>query len=58
MTTAVSGTATDRDSYKRLATERAVEYVASGMVVGLGAGTTAAHATRLIGAMLGGHQRE
>jgi ribose 5-phosphate isomerase A len=53
VTTAVSETATDRDSYKRLAAERAVEYVASGMVVGLGGGTTAAYATRLIGAMLG-----
>ena len=54
MTTAVSEIAADRDSYKRLAAERAVQYVASGMVVGLGAGTTAAHATRLIGAMLAG----
>ena len=53
MTTAVSERATDRDGFKRLAAERAVEYVDSGMVVGLGGGTTAAHATRLIGAMLG-----
>jgi ribose 5-phosphate isomerase A len=52
VTTAVSEIGTDRDSYKRLAAERAVQYIASGMVVGLGAGTTAAYATRLIGAML------
>jgi ribose 5-phosphate isomerase A len=48
----VSEIGTDRDGYKRLAAERAVQYIVSGMVVGLGAGTTAAYATRLIGAML------
>jgi ribose 5-phosphate isomerase A len=52
VTTAVSEIASDRDSHKRLAAERAVQYITSGMVVGLGAGTTAAYATRLIGAML------
>jgi ribose 5-phosphate isomerase A len=42
----------ERERYKRVAAERAVEEVTSGMVVGLGAGTTAAYATRRIGALL------
>jgi ribose 5-phosphate isomerase A len=37
---------------KQQAAERAVTYVTSGMVVGLGAGTTAVLATRLIGQLL------
>ncbi len=42
----------DSDTLKRQAAERAVEYVASGMVVGLGTGSTAVHAVRRIGALL------
>jgi ribose 5-phosphate isomerase A len=41
--------ADDRDALKKLAGEKAVEYVESGMVVGLGYGSTAIHALRLIG---------
>ena len=37
---------------KQQAAERAVEYVQSGMVVGLGAGSTALLATRRIGQLL------
>jgi ribose 5-phosphate isomerase A len=49
----------DRDRFKRMAAEQAVEYVRSGMVVGLGAGTTAAYATQRIGALLRqGHLRD
>jgi ribose 5-phosphate isomerase A len=40
------------ERYKRQAAERAVEWVASGMVVGLGAGTTALFAVRRIGELL------
>jgi ribose 5-phosphate isomerase A len=41
------------DELKRAAAEQAVhEYVESGMVVGLGTGSTAIHATRRIGALL------
>jgi len=40
-------------TYKRRAAERAVEFVASGMVVGLGHGSTAAHAVRRIATLLG-----
>ena len=42
----------DRDALKKLAGEKAVEYVESGMVVGLGYGSTAIHALRLIGEMI------
>ncbi len=43
----------DVDDLKRAAAERAVaDEVRSGMVVGLGTGTTAIHATRRIGALL------
>lgn len=42
----------DLDDLKRQAAERAVEYVQSGMVVGLGTGSTAVHAVRRIGALL------
>jgi ribose 5-phosphate isomerase A len=43
----------DVDALKRAAAERAVDdEVRSGMVVGLGTGTTAIHATRRIGALL------
>lgn len=38
--------------YKRQAAERAAAFVASGMVVGLGTGSTAVFATRKIGALL------
>ncbi len=38
--------------YKQLAAERAVEFVQSGMVVGLGTGSTATFATRQIGRLL------
>ncbi|MBK8987019.1 MAG: ribose-5-phosphate isomerase RpiA [Chloroflexi bacterium] len=37
---------------KRMAGEKAAEFVASGMVVGLGTGSTAVYATRAIGQML------
>jgi ribose 5-phosphate isomerase A len=41
-----------REAFKRVAAERAVEEVRPGMVVGLGAGTTAAFATRRIATLL------
>lgn len=40
------------DELKRQAAERAVEYIQSGMIVGLGTGSTAVHAVRRIGALL------
>lgn len=40
------------DEQKRRAAERAVEFVRNGMVVGLGTGSTAVHATRAIGERL------
>jgi ribose 5-phosphate isomerase A len=40
------------DDLKRRAAERAVDAIRSGMVVGLGTGTTAAHATRSLGERL------
>jgi len=42
----------DRDALKKTAAEKAVEYVESGMVVGLGYGSTAIHALRLIGELI------
>jgi ribose 5-phosphate isomerase A len=42
----------DVTAWKRAAAERAVEWVESGMVVGLGTGTTAVWAVRKIGALL------
>ncbi|HMT22277.1 MAG TPA: ribose-5-phosphate isomerase RpiA [Promineifilum sp.] len=42
----------DSDNLKRQAAERAVEYIQSGMVVGLGTGSTAVHAVRRIGVLL------
>ena len=42
-----------RTRYKREAAERAVEFVESGMIVGLGTGSTAIFAIRRIGALLG-----
>lgn len=42
------------DDLKRLAAETAVEQVQSGMVIGLGTGSTAIHATRQIGRLLAG----
>ena len=44
--------ANDRDALKKMAGEKAVEYVESGMVVGLGYGSTAIHALRLIGELI------
>jgi len=44
--------ANDRDALKKLAGEKAVEYVEAGMVVGLGYGSTAIHALRLIGELI------
>jgi ribose 5-phosphate isomerase A len=43
---------TSRDGLKRLAAEQAAALVQSGMVVGLGVGSTAIHAVRRIGALL------
>jgi len=49
----------ERERNKQQAAERAVELVASGMVVGLGTGGTATYATRRIGALLrGGELRD
>jgi ribose 5-phosphate isomerase A len=45
--------ATDRHAFKRQAAEHAVRFVQSGMAVGLGTGSTAIHATRRIGELLG-----
>jgi ribose 5-phosphate isomerase A len=42
----------DSDAFKRLAGHAAVEHVSSGMVVGLGHGSTAIHATRRIAELL------
>jgi ribose 5-phosphate isomerase A len=42
----------EQDRYKQQAAERAVELVASGMIVGLGTGGTALYAIRRIGALL------
>lgn len=44
--------AEDLDQLKRVAAEKAVESVRSGMIIGLGTGSTAIHATRAIGRML------
>ncbi len=41
--------ASDIDAEKRRAAERGLEYVEDGMVLGLGTGSTAAHAVRLLG---------
>lgn len=43
---------TEIEDLKRQAAERAVEHVQSGMVVGLGTGSTAVYAVRRIGALL------
>jgi ribose 5-phosphate isomerase A len=40
------------ERYKQQAAERAIEFVASGMVVGLGTGSTAIYATRRVGQLL------
>jgi ribose 5-phosphate isomerase A len=42
----------DRDDLKQAAAERAVDFVESGMVVGLGTGSTAVFAIRRIGALV------
>ena len=42
----------EQERYKQQAAERAVELVASGMIVGLGTGGTALYATRRIGALI------
>lgn len=47
-----SGQALDVDKLKKAAAEKAVEFVESGMVLGLGGGSTAAFAIRMIGAKL------
>jgi ribose 5-phosphate isomerase A len=44
--------AADIEDLKRQAAERAVEYVRSGMIVGLGTGSTAVYAIRRLGALL------
>ena len=44
------------DTFKREAAERAVTYVQSGMVVGLGTGSTAVFAVRRLGALLAAGQ--
>ncbi len=41
--------ATDIESEKQRAAEKSLEYVEDGMVIGLGSGSTAAHAVRLLG---------
>jgi ribose 5-phosphate isomerase A len=43
---------TDRDELKQAASERAVDFVESGMVIGLGTGTTTIFAVRRIGALV------
>jgi ribose 5-phosphate isomerase A len=47
---------TDQDQLKQAAGERAVEWIESGMVVGLGTGSTAVFAIRRIGELIGGGQ--
>ncbi len=42
----------DMNELKRLAAEKAVEFVDSGMIIGLGTGSTATYATRAIGRLL------
>lgn len=42
----------ERDAQKRAAAERAVEYVRSGMRLGLGTGSTAAHVVDIVGGRL------
>lgn len=44
--------ADDRNTLKKMAGEKAVEYIESGMVVGLGFGSTAIHSLRLIGELI------
>jgi ribose 5-phosphate isomerase A len=48
----MAGEAQQSNEFKRLAAERAVEFVRSGMVVGLGHGTTAAFAVARLGELL------
>ena len=47
----------EAESYKRLAGEHAAEFIESGMLVGLGTGSTAIFATRRIAALLGRGER-
>lgn len=47
-----ASSATARDRHKQAAAERAVELIDSGMVVGLGSGSTAMFAVRCIGALV------
>jgi ribose 5-phosphate isomerase A len=47
---------TDRDELKQAAGERAVEWIESGMVVGLGTGSTTVFAIRRLGELLGSGQ--
>lgn len=50
-------TASMQDGYKRAAAEAAVAEVRDGMVLGLGSGSTAAHAVRALGALVAGGLR-
>ncbi|CAI7818231.1 unnamed protein product [Closterium sp. NIES-53] len=52
MSPSVARAALSQDDLKKLAAEKAVEYVKSGMVVGLGTGSTAAFAVAKIGELL------
>eukprot|EP00475_Leptophrys_vorax_P042221 TRINITY_DN79606_c0_g1_i1.p1 TRINITY_DN79606_c0_g1~~TRINITY_DN79606_c0_g1_i1.p1 ORF type:complete len:303 (-),score=37.42 TRINITY_DN79606_c0_g1_i1:299-1207(-) len=52
MSPSVARAALSQDDLKKLAAEKAVEYVRSGMVVGLGTGSTAAFAVAKIGELL------
>jgi ribose 5-phosphate isomerase A len=47
---------TDRDELKQAAGERAVEWIESGMVVGLGTGSTTVFAIRRLGELIGSGQ--
>ena len=53
MTDARAGAEEARTGHKRAAAERAVDWIESGMVVGLGSGSTAVFAIRRIGMLLG-----
>ena len=53
MTDATAGAEEARAGHKQAAAERAVDWIESGMVVGLGSGSTAVFAIRRIGMLLG-----
>jgi len=48
----VATAATNQEELKKMAAEKAVEYVKSGMVVGLGTGSTASYAVQRIGELM------